>query len=73
MDLPEVLQEGAENVITLEMDQTLKIGFGEYKLSGVSSSGLPVHYYIEYGPATIIGSDEKDKYKLVLSDIPVCA
>ena len=64
MKMPATLTMGKSQKITFPGIPNQKAGHGLIKLSATSSSGLPVSYYIEYGPAIIQNN------KLILPQIP---
>jgi hypothetical protein len=58
------LNKGKEQTITFPPVGNLNVESGPVKLKATSDSGLPVEYYVAYGPATIV------KGKLKIAEFP---
>jgi len=61
------LTKGADQTLTFPPIDDVTTSTGPIELNAVSSAGLPVSYYVAYGPAQIIDG------KLVLKDVPTRA
>jgi hypothetical protein len=61
------LKKGKEQTITFPPLGNLNVDSGPIKLKATSDSGLPVEYYVAYGPATVVDG------KLCITEIPVRA
>jgi len=61
------LKKGKEQTITFPPLDNLNVDSGPIKLKATSDSGLPVEYYVAYGPATIVDG------KLCITKIPARA
>jgi len=58
------LKKGKEQTITFPPVGNLNVNSGPVELKATSDSGLPVEYYVAYGPATIV------KGKLKITELP---
>ncbi len=61
------LKKGKEQTITFPPLENLSVNSGPVELEATSDSGLPVEYYVAYGPATIMDG------RLCITDIPARA
>ena len=65
-ELPDRLTQGREQTIAFAPLEPIDAAIGSTELRATSSAGLPVHFYVESGPAIIEGN------KLRLAQIPKC-
>ncbi len=63
LHVPEI-KTGAEQHLTFSLLPDQKVGAKELKLTATSDAGLPVHYYVREGPASVDGE------RLILTPIP---
>jgi hypothetical protein len=61
------LKKGKEQTITFPPVANLNVDSGPVELKAISDSGLPVEYYVAYGPATIVDG------KLCIKELPARA
>jgi hypothetical protein len=61
------LKKGKVQTITFPPLPNLNVDSGPIELEATSDSGLPVEYYVAYGPATIVGG------KLCITELPARA
>lgn len=61
------LKKGKAQTITFPPVSNLSVDSGPVELKATSNSGLPVEYYVAYGPATIVDG------KLYITELPARA
>ncbi len=61
------MTKGTDQTITFLAIGKVKANAGPVRLAATSDAGLPVEYYVAFGPATIVGS------KLKIAELPVRA
>jgi hypothetical protein len=71
--MPYRITNGAEQHINFEKIENIERTTKDVTLNASSSSGLPVYFYVKYGPAKVLQATEtKDqKAHLIISKIPV--